>query len=193
MRCRFDGARLSYVEHGTELRLDVPRGFAEPSLVHFDGRFFLTLRNDQRGYVTCGTDGLNFDPPRPWLFDDGTDLGNYNTQQHWIAHSHGLFLVYTRRGANNDHVFRNRAPVFMAQVDPDTLRVIRESERIVIPERGARLGNFGAANVTPDESWVVVSEWMQTTGPDNHDCTKCERYGSNNSLFTSRIQWSRPQ
>ena len=45
-----------------------------------------------------------------WTFDDGSELGNYNTQQHWVTHSDGLFLVYTRRGADNDDIARHRAP-----------------------------------------------------------------------------------
>jgi len=192
VRCRFDGTDLTYVEHGSELSVGDPRGLCEPSLAAFAGRFFLTLRNDIRGYVTSGDDGLHFDPPKPWTFDNGEELGNYNTQQHWIAHSDALFLVYTRRGANNDHIFRHRAPLFMAQVDPDRLCVIRETERIVVPERGARLCNFGTVNVSKDESWVVVSEWMQTTAPNPHDSTVCERYGSDNSIFISRIRWEKP-
>ena len=192
MRCEFDGEDLTYVEHGTELETDVPRGFCEPSLTRFGGRFFLTIRNDERGYVACSRDGLDFGETRPWTFDDGSDLGNYNTQQHWVTHSDALFLVYTRRGADNDHVFRHRAPLFMAEVDPDRLCVLRETERIVVPERGARLGNFGVAAVTRDESWVVVTEWMQTTRPDPFDCTVCERYGSDNSVFVARLRWGSP-
>src|SRR6185436_12067028 len=102
-------------------------------------RFYLTLRNDQRAYVTTSRDGLHFDAIRPWTFDDGSDLGSYNTQQHWLAHSDGLFLVYTRRGANNDHIIRSRAPLFIARVDPEKLCVIRSSERILIPERGGEM------------------------------------------------------
>jgi len=191
VRCGFDGANLSYLEHGDELSAPHPRGFCEPSLIVFAGRFYLTLRNDISGYVTNGDDGLHFAPPKPWTFDDGEELGSYNTQQHWLAHSDALFLIYTHRGANNDHIFRHRAPLFMAQVDPDRLCVIRETERIVIPERGAALGNFGTVNVSKDESWIVVSEWMQTNPPDWSDCTVCERYGSNNSIFVSRIRWEK--
>ena len=87
-------------------------------------------------------DGLQFAEPKPWLFDDGSDLGSYNTQQHWLAHSDGLFLIYTRRGANNDHILRHRAPLFMAQVDPQTQQVIRRTEKVVVPN-AAELGNFG--------------------------------------------------
>lgn len=183
VRCRFDGETLKYVEHGDELSIDVPRGFGEPSLAKFGDRFFLTIRNDQKGYVTSGPDGLHFDTPKPWTFDDGTELGSYNTQQHWVTHTGGLFLVYTRRGADNDHVFRHRAPLFMAQVDPDRLCVIRSTERILVPQRGARLGNFGVTEVSPHETWVTAAEWMQPAGVEKH--------GSDNSVWVAKIIWSR--
>ena len=188
VRCRFDGETLSYIEHGNELSVDVPRGLCEPSLAHYGNRFFLALRNDVRGYVTASDDGLHFDPIRPWAFDDGEELGNYNTQQHWLTFDDALCLVYTRRGADNDHVFRHRAPLFMAEVDPERLCVIRSTERAVVPERGARLGNFGTTQVSGSEGWVVVSEWMQTNPPKPTDCTVCERYGSDNAIFISRIR-----
>ena len=41
---------------------------------------------------------------REWRFDDGSPLGSYNTQQHWVTVGGGLFLVYTRKGADNDHI-----------------------------------------------------------------------------------------
>jgi hypothetical protein len=184
VRCAFYNKQLTYIEHGNELKLDVPRGYGEPSISCFQGNYFLTLRNDIRGYVTKGSDGLHFDEPKPWAFDDGEELGNYNTQQHWVTHSDALFLVYTRRGADNDHVFRHRAPLFMAQVDPDKLCVIRDTERIIVPERGARLGNFGVTDISADETWVTVSEWMQPKG--------VEKYGSDGSIFVARIHWNTP-
>jgi hypothetical protein len=184
-RCRFDSHALEYLEHGDEIAIDdKTRGMHEPSLARFGGRYFLTLRNDRRGYVTRGEDGLHFEPYRPWTFDDGTELGNYNTQQRWVVHAHGLFLVYTRRGANNDHVFRHRAPLFMAQVDPDRLCVLRGTERILVPERGARLGNFGVTPVTPQETWVTVAELMQPRG--------VQEYGSDGSVWVARVRWQRP-
>ena len=118
-RCRFDGKKLYYLKHGNELSLGIDRGLFEPSLTRFQNRFYLTLRNDRHGYVSTSEDGLHFNEPVRWHFDDGKDLGNYNTQQHWVTHSEKLFLVYTRRGAKNDHVFRHRAPLFIAEVDPE--------------------------------------------------------------------------
>ena len=163
--CEFAGTRLDFIRHGTVVTVPIKRGLYEPSLTRFGNRFYLTLRNDDRGYVTSGADGLTFDEPRRWSFDDGSDLGNYNTQQHWVTHSDGLYLVYTRKGADNDHVFRHRAPLFIARVDPETLTVIRNTEQILVPERGARLGNFGVTNVSPDETWVVVTEMDADMGP----------------------------
>lgn len=184
MRCRFDGTTLTYISHGDEISIPVERGICEPSLVKFKSRYFLTLRNDLKGYVTVGTDALHYAPIKPWTFDDGTDLGSYNTQQHWLSHSEGLFLSYTRKGANNDHIPRNRAPIFLAQVDPEKLHVIRATERAVIPERGAMLGNFGAASINEQESWITDGEYIIGDKPHPR--------GANGSIFAARIVWSKP-
>ena len=181
VRCTFDGETLRYVEHGDEMTIPEPRGFGEPSIAKCGGRFFLTLRNDKDGWITSGTDGLHYDKPKKWRFDDGEILGNYNTQQHWVTHGDGLFLVYTRRGADNDRVFRHRAPLFMARVDPERLCVIRSTERKLTPERGARLGNFGVCEVSPEETWIIAAEWMQPRG--------CEKHGSDNAIYVVKVRW----
>ena len=192
LRCAFDGRRLTMLEQGNELAVESGRGLGEPSLTRFRGRYYLTLRNDKAGYVSTSDDGLHFSPPRKWLWDDGTDLGNYNTQQHWVAHDDGLFLAYTRRGANNDHVFRHRAPLFIGQVDPERLCIVRATERVLVPERGARLGNFGVTEVSAGETWVTVAEWMQTNPPNPYDYTVPMKYGANNAVFTARVRWEKP-
>lgn len=190
-RCSFDGKELKYLEHGNELSIDdATRGLHEPSLTRFGGEYFLTLRNDKQGFVTRSEDGLKYRPIEPWKFDDGSDLGNYNTQQHWVTHSDSLYLVYTRKGANNDHVFRHRAPLFMGQVDPKSLRVIRATEQILVPERGARLGNFGVTQVSPHETWVTVAEWMQTW-PPKIVIPVNNPYGSDGSVWIARIKWTK--
>ena len=188
MRCSFDGQALRMIEHGNEMTVPVPRGLYEASLTCFDGRFFLTLRNDLRGYV-CEGDGLNFAEPQPWRFNDGEELGSYNTQQHWVTHSEGLFLTYTRRGAGNDRVIRHRAPLFIAQVDPDRLRVIRETERVIVPDYGAQLGNFGVCDASPDETWVVTSEGMHGDSQRPMDLSLSEARGADNRVWVARLRW----
>lgn len=184
-RCSFDGETLKYIDLGEPLILeDGTRGIGESSLTKFGDMYYLTIRHPLRAYVTRSKDGLNFEPIRPWTFDDGSDLGNYETQQHWVTHSDGLFLVYTRRGLNNDHVFRHRAPLLMAQVDPERMCVLRKTERELMPNRGARLGNFGVTDVSPNETWVTDAEWMQPKG--------CEEYGSDGTVWVACIHWARP-
>lgn len=191
VRCRFDGSTLRYLGHGSELTVPVKRGLYEPSLVEFGGRMFLTMRNDDHGYVSVSDgDGLAFSHPRQWKFDDGSDLGNYNTQQHWVSHpTHGLWLVYTRRDAENDHVFRHRAPLFIAKVDPEQLHVLKRTEQILVPEKGARLGNFGVTFIDEDESWVTVTEWMQGPAPNPHDPEPLLKRGANNRIWVAKIKW----
>ena len=180
-RCGFDGKKLTYKEHGSEMTVDRDRGVYEPSLARFNDRYYLTLRADHNGYITRSTDGINFEPIREWTFDDGTPLGSENTQQHWVTHSEGLFLVYTRTGANNDHITRHRAPLFMAQVDPERLCVIRSTERILVPENNAAIGNFGVVDVTPFETWVVTAE-----SPING------RPAATGRTIIAKLYWSKP-
>lgn len=191
VRCRFDGEELKPVEYGNLLKYPTGRGFAEPSLTKFGEKFYLTLRNDDHAAVAASDDGLQFSTPKPWTFDDGQPLGSYNTQAHWVTHSDGLYLVYTRRGANNDHVFRHRAPLFIAEVDPEKLHVRRKTERILVPQRGARLGNFGVTNVSKTETWVTVTEWMQKNGPDIIIPVD-NKWGADNSVYAAKIRWNKP-
>lgn len=184
LRCQFDGTEMKLVEVGDELSMTGGRGLVEPSLAYFGDQYFLTLRTDDGAYVTTSPDGLHFAPRQAWRFDDGAELGSYNTQQHWLVHSAGLFLSYTRKGANNDHIFRHRAPLFVAQVDPETLTVLRSTEQVAIPDRGAPLGNFGASAITAEESWITDAEYILSDTPDPR--------GADGSVFVSRIRWDRP-
>ena len=190
LRCAFDGQNLRMLEMGNSISVDVPRGLGEPSIIRHAGGYLLALRNDESGYVAASMDGLHWEEPVPLCFDDGHNAGNYNTQQHWIRAGGRIWMVYTRRAGNNDHVFRHRAPLFVAEFDPRTMKLIRSTEEIAVPERGARLGNFGCMPIGEDESWVVASEWMQTLDPNPTDWRRCMQYGSDNSIFISKIVFS---
>jgi hypothetical protein len=183
LECSFDGTTLSYLRHSDEMTVKGGRGLYEPSLAFFKGMYYLTIRNDFKAYVATSKDGLQWSPVKSWTFDDGGDLGSYNTQAHWLVHSEGLFLSYTRRGANNDHIPRNRAPLFLAQVDPIKLNVIRSTEQVLIPERGTMLGNFGASAITENESWVTDAEYMEGDKPNPR--------GADGTVWAARVIWSK--
>ena len=186
LRCSFDGEKIEVIEVGAPLSTDLPRGFCEPSVIKHNGEYFLCLRNDVTGFLTKSRDGLHYDIPVELCSSDGKNLGNYNTQQHWLTGGGRLWLVYNRRAENNDHMFRHRAPLFMAEVDPVTLRVNLDTERIVAPERGARLGNFGCQSFSDEVGYVFVSEWMQN---DPHGWEHCALCGSDNTIFVTKVTY----
>jgi hypothetical protein len=196
IRCKFNGTDLQYIEHGSIHSVEEARGLAEPSLVYFGGKYYLTVRHDLRGYVTSGEDGLHFDELKTWRFDDGEDLGNYNTQQKWLKQNDVLHLIYNRKSELNNGVFRSRAPLFMAEVDTDRLMIRRNTERIVFPEKGARMGNFNTVNVTDNESWIISGEWLE--GMFSHS-KKGDRFWVDSSsinyvqyigdLLLARVSW----
>ncbi len=177
-RCQFDGETLTYVEHGSEHTIPTHRGLYEPSVTQFGDEFFLTMRADDDAFVSKSRDGIHYTPHKPWTFDDGESLGSYHTQQHWVTIANRLYLVYTRRGANNDHIMRHRAPLFIAQVDPVTLQVIRSTEQVLVPENDAMLGNSGVCRISDAEAWVTVAEGGVSRG---------KRQGDNNRVILAKI------
>jgi hypothetical protein len=83
---------------------------------------------------------------------------------------------------------RWRAPLYVAQVDPESLRLIRDSEKIVVPMRGdginegenvPRLGNFHTVNVSQSESWITVGESAPTKNYEG-------------DTIIGRISWRQP-
>jgi hypothetical protein len=187
--CGFDGEKLSIKKVGPSLKLAHKRGLLEPSITQFDGKFYITIRaENDHGYQSVSPDGLNWEPKKPWVWDNGAPVKMSTTQQHWLTHSDGLFLVYTRKDKSNTGIIRWRAPLYVAQVDVLTQRLIRSTERVVLPLVGdgvndpdnvALMGNFNVTNASPDESWVTVGEWMP-------------RKNARGDLLLARIRWSRP-
>jgi hypothetical protein len=187
VRCSFDGNELVIKETGPAMTNEKGRGLLEPSLTAFQGRYYLTIRaEDRRGYVAVSDDGLNYEPQKEWTWDDGTPLVTNSTQQHWLTHSDGLYLVYTREDASNAKVIRWRAPLWVAQVDASTLRLLRATERVLLPLVGdgvnaadlvPMMGNFGVCHASPEESWVTDGSWCPKTNAGE--------------LQLARVKWTR--
>ena len=152
-------------------------------------RYHMTIRaEDGRGYVATSRDGLQWSEQRPWCWDDGQPLDMSTTQQHWLTHSDGLFLAYTRKDPSNVRVMRWRAPVYVAQVDPAKPALLRSTEQIVFPLIGdgvndpdgvARMGNFHVMTVTSKLSLALVGETLPA------------REWRGDTLL-ARIWWKRP-
>jgi len=189
VRCSFDGETLAVQERGASLSLAVKRGLLEPSITHWGERYWMTIRaEDERGYLSTSEDGLRWAEQKPWTWDDGEPLAMSTTQQHWLEHSEALHLVYTRKDEMNVNVMRWRAPLWIAQVDPERQCLIRESERVAIPLRGdgvndadnvARMGNFHPITANARETLITVGETIPS-----------KSYAGDTLL--ARIRWSRP-
>ena len=189
-RFAVEGGRLRFIECGPSIqRPDLRRGLDEPRLARLGDTWYLTMRSDETAWLSKSRDGLHFSEPTEWRWDDGETLTSRNTQQAWLSHPDGLFLVYTRETPHNWHIFRRRAPLFIARFDEDRDCLVKETEFIAVPEMGARLGNFTVTTMKENEAWICVSEWMQTTGPDFANSSRCVRYGANNRLWRVRITW----
>ena len=76
----------------------------------------------------------------------------------------------------------------MSQVDTKTLRLIRTTERVVLPLIGdgvnhgdlvPMMGNFGVCNIAPSESWVTDGSW-------------CPKAVNSGEVQLARVQWARP-
>ena len=189
VRSTFDGETLRIKKVGPPLHNRRGRGLLEPSVTRFGNKFWITMRaEDGRGYVSTSKDGLNWEEKTAWAWEDRTPLTMSTTQQHWLTHSDGLFLVYTRKDASNANVIRWRSPLWVAQVDIERRCLMKSTERVVLPLVGdginepnevALMGNFHVVNVSAGESWVTVGEWMP-------------RNGYKGDVLLGRIRWSRP-
>ncbi len=189
VRAAFDGEQLEVREVGPPLDNRHGRGLLEPSVTRFGGTFWITIRaEDNRGYVSTSDDGLNWEEKRAWAWEDGTPLDMSSTQQHWLTHSDGLFLVYTRKDPSNVNVIRCATPLWVARVDVDRRCLIQSTERVVLPLVGdgvgepdevALMGNFNVTNASSEESWVTVGEWLP-------------RSGYRGDVLLARIRWAKP-
>lgn len=181
-RCTFDGDSLVFNEYGNILDLDRGRGLYESSLIEYKGKYYLTMRNDVNGMLSVSEDGLHYSTPIEWKFDTDSLLYSVNTQQHWVKSPWALFLVYTSSNRpESENVIRGRAPLFIAQFDEENLCLIKETERILVPNKGAQLGNFGAFDLSPTESWVVTSEATTTTTLGAGD--------NNARVYIAKLKW----
>ncbi|MBR2466169.1 MAG: hypothetical protein IKB38_04490 [Clostridia bacterium] len=179
--CRFAGDVLFATGRESESikKEDSKRGVGEPSLTYTDGQYFITLRTDEQAMFSVSDDPLNFSKIAPVRWDTGECVPSYNTQTKWLRLGGRLYLVYTRKAENNSHVFRHRAPLWIAEFDTGRHVLIKDTEMALTPNRGARCGNFGVAELSDTRALVTVAEWMQPVG--------CEKYGSDNSVFIADI------
>ena len=75
----------------------------------------------------------------------------------------------------------------------------RASEREILPNNGARYGNFGVVNVSEQETWITEAEWMQVpkipNSPQRGGSIAMpidNKWGADAKVYVARIQWKEP-
>jgi hypothetical protein len=158
------------------------RGLYEPHIAEYRGKFYMTGRaEDGRGYLMVSHDrGWSWDEPVPWKWDNGEIISMDQTMTKLLAHSDGLVLVYTRIRDDNEKTFRHRAPLHIADLDPETLTLKRTTERIIVPNKGMCVGTFWVWPINQQESYVVTAEWPRDGRKTNGD------------IWLAKVKWRTP-
>ncbi|PHS12118.1 MAG: hypothetical protein COA78_08740 [Blastopirellula sp.] len=162
------------------------RGLLEPQIVEFQGRLYMTMRaEDGFGYVSVSDDqGKSWSAPHPWRWHDGEKIPMHTTMTKLLSHTDGMLLVYTRIRDDNQNVFRNRAPLYCADVDPKTLSLRRQTERVLIPNRGQPVGNFWVWLIDQNKSYVCAAEWPRDS--------QSRSQATNGHTWLAKIYWKQP-
>lgn len=160
-RFGFDGTNLHYLDHGDPLSVKVGAKWSNVSLVHFNGKYILTIRQKEGAMVATSYDGLHYGESKPWRFDDGSVLECFDTSQKLLQHGTKLYLVYTRKSDSNGGVYLDRAPLWIAEVDADNLALLKSTEKVVFPQKQAAMGDFCVVSTLGSEAWVITGERIQ--------------------------------
>ena len=84
-------------------------------------------------------------------------------------------FFYTRNAGTNSHIWRFRAPLYIAEVNDD-FNLVRSSEQIVFPmipegDKAAGMGNFHPAKL--DERRAIVTVGEERYFQEYHGDTLC--------------------
>ncbi len=166
LKAAFDGEKLKVFARSPQIGGlgKQPKNTGEYHLTKFKNSFYITLRCPDQNRIAVSADGQVFAPAVELHWDDDTIVPSAATQMRWISQRDRLYLVYTRTDPVNKGIFRSRAPLWMAELDTDTMRLKKSTEVIVVPISPGRddLGNFGTTFVNEELSLVTTSEFGRT-------------------------------
>jgi hypothetical protein len=166
LRAAFDGEKVTILARSPQIQGlgKQPKNTGEYHLTKLGERFYLAMRCPDQNRIAVSADGQNFQPSVELRWDDDSLVPSTATQMRWIRQHDRLYLVYTRADPASQGIFRHRAPLWMAELDPTTLRLKKATEVIAVPISPGRddLGNFGTTFVNDDLSLVTTSEFGRT-------------------------------
>ncbi len=117
------------------------RGVFEPTLAEFpDGRILMVMRGSNGGrmdkrhgipsyrwYSISSDGGETWIDPEPWTYDDGTPFFSPSSMSSLLEHSSGRYFWAGNISPENCRGNLPRWPMVVGEVDPKSLRLIRDS------------------------------------------------------------------
>ncbi len=166
LKAAFDGEKLTILARSPQIEGlgKQAKNTGEYHLTKIGDRFYLAMRCPDQNRIAVSGDGQSFEPAVELRWDDGSLVPSIATQMRWVRQQGRLYLVYTRADPSSKGIFRNRAPLWMAELDPANLRLKKSTEVIAVPISPGRddLGNFGTTFVNDELSLVTTSEFGRT-------------------------------
>ena len=117
------------------------RGCVEPTIAEMpDGRILMVLRgsNDAKPqlpgykwYAVSEDGGRTWTRPEPWTYDDGENFFSPSSCSQLVPHSNGRCYWLGNLTPENPTGNLPRYPMVIAEVDPESLMLIRDSEGVV--------------------------------------------------------------
>lgn len=166
LKAAFDGKAVSILGRSPQIQGlgKQAKNTGEYHLTQAGGKFYLAMRCPDQNRIAESDDGFHFAPAVELRWDDGKLVPSSSTQMRWIRQGGRLYLVYTRADSTSQGIFRNRAPLWMAELDTASLRLKQATEIIAVPISPGRddLGNFGTTFVSDTLSLITTSEFGRT-------------------------------
>lgn len=117
------------------------RGMIEPTIAEFpDGRLLCVMRGSNGGskdpeyrlpshkWASISEDGgRTWTTPEPWQYDDGSDFFSPSSMSQLIRHSSGRVFWVGNISPTNCRGNHPRHPLVIGEIDPTTLRLVRDS------------------------------------------------------------------
>lgn len=136
------------------------RGMIEPTLAEMpDGRILCIMRGSNGGskdpgcalpsyrwYSVSSDGGYTWSKPEPWTYDDDKPFFSPSSMSELITHSSGRYFWVGNISLDNCQGNSPRYPLVIGEVDPKTLKLIKNSILTI-------------ATKHPEESGVNLSHW----------------------------------
>lgn len=136
------------------------RGAIEPTIIEMkDGRILMVMRGSNGGikdpeckipsyrWYSVSYDGArSFSKPEPWAYDDGEIFYSPSSCSQLMEHSNGKYYWLGNINENNSRANMPRNPLYIVEVDPESLFLKRDTACIIADVEDGQSGDTTFSN-----------------------------------------------